>query len=308
MKRIMVALGGNALGNTIDEIKAATLTAADILTDLIADGHEVLITHGNGPQVGMLTESFAYATKHGNYPDIPLAACTAMTQGYIGYYLQQAIEYHLATKGIDKMLLTTVSEIIVDAADPAYHTPTKPIGPFYTEAEAQKLQEDGKHVMEDAGRGFRVVVPSPKPIGIKNKEQIERMLQAGLVPIVAGGGGIPVIATADGYELTDVVVDKDFTAALIAETMGADILLILTAVDHATTDFNTANEQPIVQVSVAEMEAHCTNKEFAVGSMLPKVEAAIQFAKSNAGRKAIITSLGQGHNGLQEKIGTCIQL
>ena len=307
MKRIMVALGGNALGNTISEISTATLQAADVLTDIIAQGHEVIITHGNGPQVGMLTESFAYATKHGGYPDIPLAACTAMTQGYIGYYLQQAMEEQLATKGIAKQMLTTVSEIIVDANDPAYHNPTKPIGPFYTADEVEQLQADGKNVMEDAGRGYRVVVPSPKPIGIKNKQQMLKMLDVGLVPIVAGGGGIPVIATDTGYTLTDVVVDKDFTAATIAEALEADILLILTAVEHAATDFNQPTQQAITKTTVAEMEKYCANGEFAVGSMLPKVEAAMKFANSASGRVAIITSLAEGYNGLVGKTGTHIQ-
>ncbi|ERJ11615.1 carbamate kinase [Haloplasma contractile] len=310
MSRIVVALGGNALGKTpVEQLKLVQNTAKS-LVDLIAKGNEVIIAHGNGPQVGMINLAMqTAATSEANTPEMPFPECGAMSQGYIGFHLQNAIGEELKNQQIDKHVATVVTQVVVDRDDEAFQNPTKPIGSFYSEEEAKTLvKEKGYSVKEDSGRGFRRVVPSPKPIDVVEKDIVQTLIEAGHVPITVGGGGIPVIK--DGNKLIGVpaVIDKDFASSKIAELIEADYLFILTAVDHVSIHFNTPEQIDLERISVNQIEAHIKEGHFAEGSMLPKVEAAIKFAKSKAGRVAVIASLEKAKDALEGNSGTTITL
>lgn len=306
MSRIVVALGGNALGSNAKEQLATVKKTARRLVDLVAMGNEVIITHGNGPQVGMIYKAMA-ATNVGD-DTMPFAECGAMSQGYIGYHLQQAMSAEFAKRNMRKKVATIVSQVEVDKDDPAFDNPTKPIGNFYTKKEALTLQkETGGVYKEDAGRGYRRVVPSPKPIAICELVTIERMLKEKNVIITCGGGGIPVIKTKRGYKGVDAVIDKDRTSSLLAMKLQADILLILTTVEKASINFNTPQEKKIGNITLDEAQAYIDNHEFAEGSMLPKIEACMIFAKHCKGKKAIITSLAKAKQAIEGKTGTVIK-
>lgn len=307
--RIVIALGGNALGNTLTEQMTAVKHTASAIADLIEQGHEVIVSHGNGPQVGMIHHAVNELTHvvEQDFPVIPLSVCVAMSQSYIGYDLQNALREELLNRSIHKPCATVITQVVVDSNDPAFKNPSKPIGRFMSEDEAKKLvDEKGYQVMEDAGRGWRRVVPSPKPKSIVEIETVKALLQAGQVVIAGGGGGIPV--TADGNHLkgTSAVIDKDFCSCLMAELVDADLLIILTAVEKCAINFGKPNQKWLDNITVAEAKEYCLQGHFASGSMLPKVEAAIKFAESASERKSLITLLEKAKDGIDGKTGTIV--
>lgn len=309
-KRIVIALGGNALGNNLPEQMIAVKQTAKAIADLIEEGHEVIIAHGNGPQVGMIQKAMTELTRSDpeKYIPCPLSVCVAMSQGYIGYDLQNAIREELLDRNIPKGVATVLTQVEVDPADPAFQNPTKPIGAFMTREEAEKLKEErGYEVIEDAGRGYRRVVASPRPVSIVEIESIRDMVEAGLVVVACGGGGIPVFKT-DGHHLKGAaaVIDKDFAAATLAEQVNADALIILTAVEKVAVNFGKPDQKWLDTLTPAQAKAYAAEGQFAPGSMLPKVEAAVQFAESASRRAALITLLEKAKEGIQGKTGTAI--
>ena len=305
MSRIVVALGGNALGSNAKEQLATVKKTARRLVDLVTMGHEIIVTHGNGPQVGMIYK--AMAANSNDEDGFPFAECGAMSQGYIGYHLQQAMEAEFEKRNMRRKVATIVSQVEVNPKDSAFKNPTKPIGNFYTKKEALKLQSEGNGVYkEDAGRGYRRVVPSPQPIKICELSTIEKMLKERNVVITCGGGGIPVIKTRNGYKGVDAVIDKDRTSALLATKLKADILLILTTVEKASINYKKPDEKKLGNLTLAEVKEYIENKEFAEGSMLPKVEACMYFIEHTKGKKAIITSLAKAKFAIEGKTGTTI--
>ncbi|EHL16038.1 carbamate kinase [Peptoanaerobacter stomatis] len=309
MKKIVLALGGNALGNTPEEQKEAVKNTAKSIVDLVEQGNKVIISHGNGPQVGMINLAMDAASKSdAKTPQMPFPECGAMSQGYIGYHLQNSIENELKRRNMDVMTATIVTQVLVDKEDKAFDNPTKPVGAFYTKEQAEEMEKKGFKFKEDAGRGYRRVVPSPKPIDIVEKQAVETLYNANCIVIAAGGGGIPVIKENDELVGVPAVIDKDFTTAKLAELVDADTLIILTAVEKVAIRFGKPDEQWLDKLTVEEALTHIENKEFAEGSMKPKVEAAINFAKSKAGRTTLITSLEKAAEGLEGKTGTLISL
>jgi carbamate kinase len=301
--RVVLALGGNALGDNLKEQMAAVKSAASALVDLIAEGYEVVVVHGNGPQVGLINLAMDAAAKtEAQY--IPMTTCVAMSQGYIGYDIQNALREELLNRGINKPVATIITQTLVEAGDPAFTEPNKPIGNFFSKEDADKMAALGHAVMEDAGRGWRRVVASPKPVSIIEYETIEAMLKAGQVPIASGGGGIPVVKNGNGLKGAPAVVDKDFASAKLAELLKADMLVILTAVEKVAINFNKPNEEWLSNLTIEQAKAYIDQGHFAKGSMLPKVQAAIQFA--NTGGKAMITLLSKAREGLAGKTGTFI--
>ena len=297
--KVVVALGGNALGKTCAEQKELVKKTAKPIVDLIEQGNKVTIAHGNGPQVGLIKNAFK--------GDMPFAECGAMSQGYIGYHLQNAIKAELKKRGIKKNVATVITQVLVDKDDKAFQNPTKPIGLFYTKEEAEKLMSaTGDTYVEDAGRGYRKVIASPKPIDVIEKDVISHLIEAGDVVITVGGGGIPVVANGDGYEGVAAVIDKDFASEKLAEIVDADQLIILTAVEKVAINFGKENQEELDKVTVDEMKKYSEEGHFAKGSMLPKVEAAIMFAESKPGRVSLITSLEKAGEGIEGKTGTII--
>lgn len=304
MSTIVVALGGNALGNNVKEQLDNVKLAAASIADLIVKGHKVVIAHGNGPQVGAIK----VALDKGGF-EVPMAECTSMSQGYIGFHLQQALGNEFARRSIKKNVATILTQVVVDKNDPAFDSPTKPIGAYCDEAAAKKLMaETGKVYAEDAGRGWRWVVPSPAPVDIVEKAAIKHLVDNDFVIIACGGGGMPVVAEKDGFCGIDAVIDKDFAAAKLAELINADMLFILTAVDRVKINFNKPDEQSLAKLTVAEAQDFAAQGHFAKGSMLPKVEASINFAQSGTGKKAIIGLLEQAAQAISGESGTAITL
>lgn len=309
-KKIVVALGGNALGNTPKEQLELVKQTAVPIVDLIEAGHEVVIAHGNGPQVGMINLAMENSSQMtGKTPDMDFPECGAMSQGYIGYHLQNAVREELKKRDIPKPVATVITQVIVDPADPAFGNPTKPIGAFYTEAEARQLTLEKQYVMkEDAGRGWRRVVPSPLPVDVAERETIETLVRNDHVTIAVGGGGIPVVKEGYGLKGVAAVIDKDFASAKLAEILDADYIIILTAVDQVAIHYGKPEEKWLNKLSVNEAMQYIEEGHFAPGSMLPKVQAAIQFANSKVGRKALITSLERAVEGIEGKTGTVITI
>ena len=307
-KRIVIALGGNALGNTPYEQLALVTETAKPIVDLIEQGNEVVIAHGNGPQVGMInlgmgTAAEAKAIKS----DMPFPECGAMSQGYIGYHLQNAIGNELAARGIKKDVATVVTQVLVDENDPAFQNPTKPIGAFYDKETADRIAaEKGYTMVEDAGRGYRQVVPSPKPVDVIEKNMVNSLIDNGFVVITVGGGGIPVIRKDGKLYGTPAVIDKDFASAKLAELVKADALVILTAVDRVAINWGKPDQKSLDEMTVEEAEKYCGEGHFAPGSMLPKVKAAISFAKT--GGSAIIASLENAGKAVRGESGTVVHL
>ncbi len=306
--KIVIALGGNALGNTPEEQMDRLERVAKIIVKLIKDGNEIVLTHGNGPQVGQISLAMEYASSKVDTPIMPFAECGSMSQGYIGYQLQQALQDELERQKIKKDCVTLITQVLVDASDPAFKNPTKPIGAFYDLEEAKKEEkEKGYTFMEDAGRGYRRVVASPKPIDIIEKKAIAKLIDSGIVVIACGGGGIPVIKN-DKHELlegVDAVIDKDLSSALLAKLIDADKLLILTSIDKVYLNFGTDKEKGISKMTVDEAKNYIKTNEFAKGSMLPKVEACIEFVE-NSQKEAIISSLENAGIAFEDNIGTKI--
>ena len=308
-KRIVVALGGNALGNTPEEQLELVRHTAKTIVDLAQDGYEVIVGHGNGPQVGMINLAMEFScTKGGNTPYMPFPECGAMSQGYIGYHLQQAIQQELKARGVEKECAAIVTQVVVDANDPGFAKPTKPVGSFYTKEEADKIAaEKGFTFVEDAGRGYRRVVPSPIPQRIVELKVVEQLVKAGDIVITVGGGGIPVVETAQGLKGVAAVIDKDRSSALLAQSIGADMLIILTAVDRVCINYNKPDQKELPTMTLEEAEKYIEEKQFAPGSMLPKVQSCMEFVKNNThGGTALITSLQKAKVALQGETGTII--
>ncbi|MBR1526040.1 MAG: carbamate kinase [Prevotella sp.] len=308
-KRLVIALGGNALGNNPQEQLELVKNTASTIVDLVEDGYDVVIGHGNGPQVGMVNLAFEYsATSGGNTPAMPFPECGAMTQGYIGYHLQQAVGRELARRGINKPCAAVVTQVVVDNNDSAFQKPTKPVGMFYGKEDAERIaKETGYTFVEDAGRGYRRVVPSPLPCKIVELPVVEQLVNLHNVVITVGGGGIPVIEKGAGdYEGVAAVIDKDRASAKLALDLNADMLVILTAVEQVAINFNKPDQKNLEQMTLAEARQYISEGHFAPGSMLPKVESCISFVENTNGGRALITSLEKAKEALQGKTGTMI--
>jgi carbamate kinase len=307
-KRIVIALGGNALGNNLSEQMKAVKVTSKAIVDLIEEGHEVVVAHGNGPQVGMINLAFEAAVRSEVVKDkIPMSVCVAMSQGYIGYDLQNALREEMLNRGINVPVSTIITQVVVDKNDPAFKNPTKPIGSFYSKEEAEKMIKKGYIVKEDAGRGYRRVVASPKPVDIVEKETIKALLNAGQLVVAVGGGGIPVTKEENHLKGANAVVDKDFASSKLAQLIDADFLVILTAVEKVAINFGKENEVWLDELTIDEAKRYIEEGHFAPGSMLPKVEAAIEFVNSGSNRKALITLLKKAKDGIQGKTGTVIK-
>ena len=307
-KKIVIALGGNALGNNLPEQMVAVKTTAKAIVDLVEDGNEVVVVHGNGPQVGVINNAMGeFASEHKEDPT-PLSVCVAMSQAYIGYDIQNALrEEFLNRGGKVPPVVTVVTQVRVDKDDPAFQNPTKPIGRFMTKEEAEaEAQKRGWNIKEDAGRGYRRVVASPKPKEIVELSAIKAMSDAGELVICCGGGGIPVVSEGKHLAGAAAVIDKDFAAALLAESLEADMLIILTAVEKVAIRYGKPDQEWLTDLSVEEAQEYADQGEFAPGSMLPKVQAAIQFASAKKGNEAMITLLEKAREALQGKTGTKI--
>lgn len=308
-KKIVVALGGNALGNNLPEQMDAVAEAVKPIADLIEEGYEVVVSHGNGPQVGMIQEAMTLLTRNNpKYDQFPLSVCTAMSQGYIGYDLQNRLREELLDRGIHVGVASCLTQVEVDPLDPAFQNPTKPIGPFLTKEEADIKARERRHVFkEDSGRGYRRVVASPKPKAIVEIDTIKALADSGYVVIASGGGGIPVFRTEHNHlKGAPAVIDKDLASELLAEQIDADFLIILTAVEKVAVNFGKPDEKGLDDVSVKEAKKLIEEGHFAPGSMLPKVEAAVKFAESKKGRTALITLLEKAKDGIDGKTGTRI--
>ena len=311
-KRIVVALGGNALGNNLPEQMAAVKQTARAIVDLIEQGHQVVIAHGNGPQVGMIQNAMTELTRSDpeKYIPCPLSVCVAMSQGYIGYDLQNGLREELLDRGINKGVATVLTQVEVDPHDPAFQNPTKPIGAFMTKEEADALVKERDYkVVEDSGRGYRRVVASPQPQSIVEIQSIQDMVEADLVVVACGGGGIPVFKT-EGHHLKGAaaVIDKDFASEKMAEQLDADTLIILTAVEKVAVNFGKPGQRWLDSLTPEEARKYMDEGQFAPGSMLPKVQAAVKFAESRPGRRALITLLEKAGAGVAGETGTTITL
>ena len=308
MSKIVVALGGNALGQSPKEQLELLKSTAKALVGLINKGYEIVISHGNGPQVGSINLGLNYAAEHEQGPLFPFSECGAMSQAYIGYQMQESLLNELHALDINKEVVTLVTQVEVARDDPAFQRPTKPIGLFYTKEQADKtIQEKGYTFVEDSGRGYRRVVPSPQPINIVELDSIETLIKHGTLVIAAGGGGIPVVKEQGSYKGVDAVIDKDKTSALLADHLQSDQLIILTAVDYVYINYGKDNQEGLGNVTVDEMKQHIADNQFAKGSMLPKIEAALQFLEKNPKGSVLITSLADLDAALDGKIGTLIK-
>lgn len=307
-QRIVIALGGNALGKNLPEQYLAVQETSRAIADLIEEGNEVIISHGNGPQVGMINNAMAaYSKTDPSHPAItPLSVCVAMSQAYIGYDLQNALKEELLNRGIKKSVATVITQVRVDEDDPAFLSPTKPIGHFMTKEEADEAVNNGIQVVEDSGRGYRRAVASPKPAEIIEIDTVRDLLEAGEVVIASGGGGIPVIRKGNHLKGVGAVIDKDFASCLLAQQLNADFLIILTAVEKVALHFGTPEETWLNDISVADAKQYMDEGHFAPGSMLPKVQAGVNFAASGDGRTALITLLQKARDGVNGKTGTRI--
>jgi carbamate kinase len=309
-EKLVIALGGNALQSgdappTAEAQLEVVQKTAQHIAEISRRGYEMAIVHGNGPQVGRIL--LASETARDTVPPMPFDVCGAMSQGYIGYHIQQSLKYALATRGCHYPVVSLTTQVVVDRADPAFQTPTKPIGPFYREEEARRLEREKGYVLrEDAGRGWRRVVPSPQPRRIVEIGAV-RLLWDHAIVITCGGGGIPVVENPDGtLEGVAAVIDKDFAAELLAEQVDADALLILTEVEKVAIHFGEPEQRDLDHLSLAEAARYEAEGQFGVGSMLPKVQAAMRFVRANPGKRAIITSLDKCLDALDGKTGTTI--
>ena len=312
MKKIVIALGGNALQEagkpaTAEAQLAVVEKTAGYIADIIDEGYQVVLAHGNGPQVGRIVLQNEYATPVS--PAMPFDVCGAMSQGYIGYHIQQGLTKILRERGNQKQVVTVVTQVLVDRNDPKFQNPSKPIGPFYTEQEAKTIAEEKGYVMkEDAGRGWRRVVASPVPVAIEELDAVRCLVDHGFITVTVGGGGIPVIRNDKGeLEGTAAVIDKDLASKKLAEDLDADALVILTAVEKVSINYKKPNQTDLDTMSVAEAKQYMAQGHFAPGSMLPKIEAAVKFVESKPGRVSIITSLDKAVEALNGSAGTTLR-
>ncbi|CUK30699.1 Carbamate kinase [Listeria monocytogenes] len=308
-QKIVVALGGNAILSSDASAEAqqsALEKTAEYLVQFIENGDDLIISHGNGPQVGnLMLQQHAGASEKN--PAMPLDTCVAMTQGSIGYWMQNALDKAFLKHGLDKVAVSLITQVVVDKDDPAFKKPTKPIGPFLTKEEAEKeMAETGAIFLEDAGRGYRKVVPSPRPLSIKEHQIIKQLVDSGIVTISAGGGGVSVVENGLDLSGVETVIDKDFASEKLAELISADLLVILTGVENVYINYNQPNQKKLERVTVSELEKYIDEKQFAAGSMLPKIEAATAFVKERPNAKAIITSLENIGAMLEHGAGTVI--
>ena len=308
-ERIVVALGGNALGRTPTEQLSLVRETARPLVDLVEKGYALVIGHGNGPQVGMINVAMEFsANRGGGTAAMPFPECGAMTQGYIGYHLQQALQEELRRRGIRKEVVTLVTQVVVDENDPGFQHPTKPVGCFYTRDQAEKMAANkGLTFMEDAGRGYRRVVPSPMPRRIVEINVVDQLVKSGVIVITVGGGGIPVIETDRGLQGVSAVIDKDRASSLLARDLHADRLIILTAVDRVCVNFGKPDQRELAEMSIADCQRYIAEGQFAPGSMLPKVEACLDYVRGNPEGEALITSLVRAADALEGRTGTLIR-
>ena len=306
LKKIVIALGGNALGNTPEEQLELVARTAKPIVDLIEQGNQVVIAHGNGPQVGMINLGMSSAAQANVIrASMPFPECAAMSQGYIGFHLQNRIGNELAARGLKKEIVTLVTQVLVNEDDPGFSNPTKPIGSFYSREDAERIEaEKGYRMVEDGGRGYRRVVPSSKPVDVIEKETVAELMESGSIVITVGGGGIPVIRKEGKLEGIAAVIDKDFASAKLAELIHADMLFILTAVDRVAINWGKPDQKALSQMTIREAEQYCREGHFAPGSMLPKVQAAVSFAKT--GGTATIASLDKAVLALKGISGTRI--
>ena len=309
-KKVVVALGGNALGSNLVEQMRSVTDAVKPIADLIEEGYEVVVSHGNGPQVGVIQDAMTLLSRENpeKHPHFPLSVCTAMSQGYIGYDIQNKLREELLDRGIHKDVTSVLTQVEVDPNDPAFKNPTKPIGPFLTKEEAEAKMKLRNHVfIEDAGRGYRRVVASPLPKSIIEIDTIKTLADSGHIVIAAGGGGIPVTRAENNHlKGSPAVIDKDRASELLAEELDADFLIILTAVENAMINYGKPDEKKLGDITAEEARKYIAEGQFAPGSMLPKVEAAVKFAESKPGRVALITLLEKARDGINGKTGTRI--
>ena len=306
-KRVVVALGHRALGTTLPDQKLAVNSSAVILADLVEEGAELIITHSNAPQVGMIhTAMNEYAKAHETY-GAPMSVCSAMSQGYIGYDIQNALRAELLKRGIYKTVSTVLTQVTVDPYDETFYHPTKVIGRYMTAEEAALEQKKGNYVVEEPGKGFRRIIASPKPIDIVEIEAINTLSDAGQIVIACGGGGIPVMEQGIDLHGASAIIEKDFASELLAEELNADTLLILTSVEKVSLNKDTDKETLLDTVSVADARKYIDENQFTAGSMLPKIEAAVAFAEKGNGHRTIITDIAHAKDGYKEKAGTIIK-
>lgn len=306
-KKIVVALGHSALGKTFPEQKQAVKNAARAIADLIQAKYQIVITHSNGPQVGMIHSAMTeYSRLEPSNTVAPMSICSAMSQGYIGYDLQNEIRTELLDRGIYRSVATLITQVRVDPFDAAFSYPSKKIGRFMTEQEAKKERSKGNHVVEVEGKGFQRIIAAPRPMEIYELDAIQTLLDAGQIVIAAGGGGIPVLQQGTRLKGASAVIEKDVTSACLAESLDAGTLLLLTGVEKVSLHFGTPEETPLDSMTVEQATKYIEEEQFSTGAMLPKVEAAVSFASSNPERKAIITSINTALAGVQGKTGTII--
>ena len=312
-KRIVIALGGNALGKNLPEQMEAVQHTARAIVDLIEQGNEVIVVHGNGPQVGMIANAMTELTRSDpqKYIPCPLSVCGAMSQGYIGYDLQNALREEMERRGITRGVATVLTQVEVDPEDPAFKNPTKPIGPFYTEEQAKQIMAEDPEMIfvEDSGRGWRRVVASPEPKKIVEADSILNLLDNEFIVIACGGGGIPVVRDYENkgcYNGVPAVIDKDLGGELLAEDCSADVLFLLTAVEHVAINFGKPDQQELEELTADEAERLADEGQFGKGSMEPKVRAAIKFARSRKGRTCIIGALDKAAETMAGLSGTRI--
>lgn len=304
---VVVALGGNALGNNPKEQLELVKNTAGAIVDLAMDGYRVVVGHGNGPQVGMINNAMLFSANNGgNTPEIPFAECGAMSQGYIGYHLQQAIQNELKKRNSSIPCATIVTQVVVSKDDPGFQNPTKPIGTFCTKEEAEKkMAETGDTYVEDAGRGYRKVVASPIPVRIQELDLIKQLSDSGAIVITIGGGGIPVIEEDGELKGVSAVIDKDNASARLAIDLNAERLVILTAIEKVCINYKKPDQKELDTMTLSEASEYIAQEQFAKGSMLPKVEACVKFVKET-GHSALITSLENAHEGLKGNTGTTV--
>jgi len=310
MSKILIALGGNALGENAEEQRGLAKNAAVAITDMIEQGHEVILSHGNGPQVGGISLAFQeYAKSKSNKSLImPFPESGAMSQGYIGYHLQNALRTELMNRGISKSVVSLITQVVVDSNDEAFKNPTKPIGPFYSKAESEELaSQTGDIYIEDSGRGYRKVIPSPSPVKVVESNMMKELIDNGHIVIGAGGGGIPVIEGENNQLIgVEAVIDKDNASEKLAEELDVDFFFILTAVDRVAINFGKPSQKELESLSVKEADRYIKEGHFPAGSMLPKVQAAIKFVESKPGRKSIISSLEKAKEAVLGQTGTVV--
>ena len=297
MSKIVIAFGGNALGNNPKEQQALIKKAVKNVVPLVKEGHQIIIGHGNGPQVGVINLAFEDSYANEDIPYMPFPECTAMSQGYIGYHLQKGLRDVLEEEGLEKKIVTIVTQVVVDKLDPSFKNPTKPVGPFYSKRMAEKLMaESGEKYIEDAGRGYRKVVASPKPLEIVEIETVKDLIKTGHIVIAGGGGGVPIYKQNEAKG-ANAVIDKDLVSALMAKELDADRLIILTNVEQAQLHYGTPQATKVGSISLEEARQYVEEGHFAKGSMLPKIQAAMNFVEAT-GKKAVITSLTNLKNAL----------